>query len=102
MTPRPTDAKSPQHRDLYFFALFRMLEAGILGIVAFTPLGLTMAEIRAPMILKAAAAGYFLAAAGLLWLSRHEDVRLRRQAAIGLLLDVAVWGVATVMLLESP
>jgi two-component system sensor histidine kinase PilS (NtrC family) len=94
MPPRSTDASSPQHRELYFFALFRTLEAGILGIVAFTPLGQTMAEIRAPLILKLAAAGYFLAALLLLWFSRLEDVRLRRQAAIGLLLDVAVWGVA--------
>jgi two-component system sensor histidine kinase PilS (NtrC family) len=94
MTPRHPDASSPQHRELYFFALFRMLEAGILGIVAFTPLGLTMAEIRAPVILKLAAAAYFFTATGLLWLSRREDVRLRRQAAVGLLLDVLVWGVA--------
>src|SRR6478735_2778432 len=94
MPPSPTVASSPQHRELYFFALFRTLEAGILGIVAFTPLGQTMADIRAPLILKVAAAVYFLVAALLLWLSRFEELRLRRQAAIGLLLDVMVWGVA--------
>ena len=56
------DTASPQHRELYFFALFRVLEAGILGIVAFTPLGQTMAEIREPVLLKLAAVGYFLGA----------------------------------------
>ena len=91
MPPSPKDIAGPQHRELYFFALFRVLESGILGIVAFTPLGLTMAEIRAPMILKTAAAGYFVVGAVLLWLSRREDVRLRRQAATGLLLDVQTW-----------
>ena len=94
MTAAAQDIPSPQHRELYFFALFRVLEAGILGIVAFTPLGQTMADIREPMILKLAAAGYFLAAITLLWLSLEAGMRLRRQAAIGLLLDLLVWGVA--------
>jgi two-component system sensor histidine kinase PilS (NtrC family) len=94
MAPPSHDLNSPDHRELYFFALFRVLEAGILGIVAFTPLGLTMAEIKAPLLLKLAAAGYFAAALLLLWLSINGDVRLRRQAASGLLLDLLVWGVA--------
>jgi len=94
MPPSQQDSSSPQHHELYFFALFRLLEAGILGIVAFTPLGTTMAEIRAPLPLKFAAAAYFVAALLLLWRSLDANVRLRRQAAIGLLGDVTVWGVA--------
>jgi two-component system sensor histidine kinase PilS (NtrC family) len=94
MPPAPPDTPSPQHRELYFFALFRVLEAGILGLVAFTPLGRTMAEIREPLILKMVASGYFIAAVYLLWRSLDPDVRLRRFAAIGLLLDLVVWGVA--------
>jgi len=94
MPSSPKDISSLQHRELYFFALFRVLEAGILGIVAFTPLGQTMADIREPLLLKAAAAGYFVAALMLLWLSLDSDMRLRRQAALGLLLDLLVWGVA--------
>jgi hypothetical protein len=54
MPSNPKDIASPQHRELYFFALFRVLESGILGIVAFTPLGLTMAEIRQPLLIKLA------------------------------------------------
>jgi two-component system sensor histidine kinase PilS (NtrC family) len=94
MSPTPQERANLHHRELYFFALFRVLEAGILGIVAFTPLGQTMADIRAPMLLKLAAAGYFLAGLALLWLSLEGDMRLRRQAAIGLLLDLVVWGFA--------
>ncbi|WP_332690344.1 hypothetical protein, partial [Bosea sp. (in: a-proteobacteria)] len=94
MPTRPPDSVSPQHRELYFFALFRLLEAGILGIVAFTPLGLTMAVIREPILLKLAAAGYFVAALALLFLSREDLMRMRRQAASGLVLDLAAWTVA--------
>jgi two-component system sensor histidine kinase PilS (NtrC family) len=88
------DRASLQHRELYFFSLFRLLEAGILGVVAFTPLGLTMAEIREPILLKFAAAGYFLAGLALLWLALEGNVRLRRLAAAGLALDILVWGTA--------
>ena len=35
LTPAVT---TPQRRELYFFNLFRLLEAGILALVAFTPL----------------------------------------------------------------
>src|SRR5688572_9294652 len=94
MPSSPQDIASPQHRELYFFALFRVLEAGILGIVAFTPLGQTMADIREPLLLKGATAGYFLLALLLLWLCFDPDVRLRRHAAVGLLLDLLVWSVA--------
>jgi two-component system sensor histidine kinase PilS (NtrC family) len=94
MPPTQQESASPQHRELYFFALFRLLEAGILGIVAFTPLGLTMAVIRAPVLLKLAALGYFAGALVLVFLSREGVMRLRRQAAGGLVLDIAVWGLA--------
>jgi len=90
------DIVSPQHRELYFFALFRVLEAGILGIVAFTPLGLTMAVIREPVLLQVITLGYFSGSLFLLYASRGEDpsLSLRRQTAFGLLLDLAVWAVA--------
>ena len=93
MPPAPAPA-SLQHRELYFFALFRVLEAGILGIVAFTPLGATMAEIREPVLLQIATMGYFLVGLFLLYTSRRPDFGLRRQAAVGLVFDIAAWAVA--------
>ena len=87
---------TPQHRELYFFALFRVLEAGILGIVAFTPLGLTMAVIREPVLLQVVTLGYFLASLFLIYASRSNDtgMSLRRQAAFGMVTDLLVWGTA--------
>jgi len=90
----PPDTVAPQHRELYFFSLFRVLEAGILGIVAFTPLGLTMAVLREPALLKVSALGYLLVSLALLYTSLAGHPSLRRQAAIGLVADLAVWGVA--------
>ena len=87
-----------QHRELYFFALFRVLEAGILGIVAFTPLGRTMAEVLHPDLLQAATLAYFLVGVLLLYTSRQPQFGLRRQAAIGLVFDLAVWGVALIVM----
>ena len=91
-------ASDPQHRELYFFALFRVLEAGILGIVAFTPLGLTMAVIREPALLQVASLSYFLVSLFLLWSSRREDIGPRTQAAVGLVIDQLVWGTALLVM----
>ena len=88
----PTDLR--QHRELYFFALFRVLEAGILGIVAFTPLGTTMSVIREPHLLQGAVLAYFLCSLGLLYASRGDRIPPRVQAAVGLVLDQLTWGTA--------
>ena len=97
MRPAPAPA-TLQHRELYFFALFRVLEAGILGIVAFTPLGATMAQIREPALLQVATMGYFLVAVFFLYTSRRPDYGLRRQAAVGLVFDILVWGTALLVM----
>ena len=97
MRPPPAPA-TMQHRELYFFALFRVLEAGILGIVAFTPLGATMASIREPALLQVATMGYFLVALFFLYTSRRLDYGLRRQAAVGLVFDIAMWGAALLVM----
>lgn len=97
MPPAPAPV-TLQHRELYFFALFRVLEAGILGIVAFTPLGATMASIREPALLQVATMGYFLVALFFLYTSRRPDYGLRRQAAVGLVFDLAVWGTALIVM----
>jgi two-component system sensor histidine kinase PilS (NtrC family) len=97
MAPAPAPV-TLQHRELYFFALFRVLEAGILGIVAFTRLGATMASIREPALLQVATMGYFLVALFFLYTSRRPDYGLRRQAAVGLVFDIAVWGTALLVM----
>lgn len=95
--PRPVHA-SHQHRELYFFALFRVLEAAILGIVAFTPLGATMATIQQPVVLQVATMTYFFASAFLTYTSRRPEYGLRRQAAMGLVFDIGAWGIALIVM----
>src|SRR6187551_973176 len=93
--PAPIDA---DHRELYFFALFRVLEAGILGIVAFTPLGATMAVIREPHLMQGVVLGYFLLSLVLLYTSRSDRIGARTQAAFGLVLDQLTWGTALLVM----
>ena len=88
------DPGSPQRRELYFFALFRVLEAGILGLVAFSPIGLQLIEIDRPALLKLATASYLAISGVLLVTSRHPDFRLRRQTAVGLVADLLALGAA--------
>lgn len=78
----------PERRELYFFALFRTFEAGILALIAFSPLGQTAAKIRDPAVLNTIAVIYLVASAILLFTSRNTGFHLRRQAAIGMVFDL--------------
>ncbi len=95
LTPAVT---TPQRRELYFFNLFRLLEAGILALVAFTPLGPLTVELLYPVVLQAAAVAYLLASVGLLVVGHRNGTKLRRQAALGLLCDIAAFAVALLMI----
>ena len=64
--PRKAIAHSPQRRELYFFTLYRMLEAALLALVAFSPAGEMMLEIREPVVLQSIVELYVLAATALL------------------------------------
>ena len=88
------ETSSNQRRELYFFALFRVLEAGILGLVAFSPIGPQFLEIDRPALLKVAAAFYLAASGVLLVTSHHPDFRLRRQTAVGMVSDLFALGAA--------
>ncbi|KFN43117.1 sensor histidine kinase [Arenimonas oryziterrae] len=90
----PAATAVPQRRELYFFNLFRTLEAGILALVAFTPLGQMTVEILQLPILQATAVIYVGAAIGLLFATRRIGRRIRRLTAIGLLFDIFATGVA--------
>lgn len=81
---------SPQRRELYFFTLYRMLEAALLALVAFSPVGEYMLEIRDPGVLKTLVVLYFVAAIALLVASYRSEIPPPRQAAVGLSLDLLV------------
>jgi len=90
-SPRPhPGAPSPQRRELYFFTLYRMLEAALLALVAFSPAGEWMLEIREPVVLKSIVVLYVVAATALLVASHRSDIPAPRQAAAGLGLDILV------------
>ena len=91
-------APTPQRRELYFFNLFRLLEAGILALVAFTPLGPLTVEILQPLVLQVAALVYLVASVALLTVGHRTGQRIRRQAAIGLLCDIAACACALLMI----
>lgn len=76
-------------RELYLFAMYRVMEAGILAFLAFSPLAGIISAPDRPALARAAGAGYIVLAL-LLWLaSRLRGMSLRRQAALGLIVDIA-------------
>ncbi|HEX4853457.1 HAMP domain-containing sensor histidine kinase [Arenimonas sp.] len=89
---RNAHAASPQRRELYFFTLYRLLEVALLALVAFSPLGELMLEIRQPVVLQVLVMVYLAAALGMVYASFRSQMPPRRQAALGLGLDLLVAG----------
>ena len=85
---------SPQRRELYFFTLYRTLEASLYALVAFSPAGDSFLRIKHPALAQGTAVLYLAASLGLMLTGRRDEYRLRRQAAIGLCCDLAAAGCA--------
>jgi two-component system sensor histidine kinase PilS (NtrC family) len=85
---------SPLRRELYFFTLYRVLQAGLLAVVTFSPLGPLLIDTLQPFVLKAASVLYLIAAAALVLASRRSEQPIRRQAAVGLCVDLGIAAVA--------
>jgi two-component system sensor histidine kinase PilS (NtrC family) len=85
---------SPQQREVYVFALYRLFEAGLLAMVSVVPKGLLPGELLFPFAARVGAVLYVVAALWLLVASRRSRMRLRRQAAIGLCVDLAAVALA--------
>jgi two-component system sensor histidine kinase PilS (NtrC family) len=81
-------------RELHFFALYRLLEAGILAGLLFSPLAGLLGEPRAPVLGSAVTIAYLLFALTMFFFGRSE----RRQTAsvlIGVGGDILVAALAT-------
>ncbi|KFL35883.1 sensor histidine kinase [Arenimonas donghaensis] len=87
---RKSPGPSPQRRELYFFSLWRMLEASLLALVAFSPAGEYLLQVRQPALLQSVVVLYLVAAVTLLVAGYRSDLPPSRQAAIGLGIDLAV------------
>ena len=78
-------------RELYFLSLFRVLEAGLLLFLVFSPLAMNIVTVRMPMITRACAVGYLLVSGGLFLMARRPRWRLRGLVAWGITIDIAVF-----------
>ncbi len=81
-------------RELYFFTLYRILEAGLLAFLAFSPLAGLFTELRYPLLIQSVAALYLVVATLLLLFGRNPRFSLEKQAAIGLTFDLLAGAVA--------
>lgn len=88
--PSPADPIDVSlRRELYLFALYRVMEAGIFVFLAYSPLAGLVSEPSLPRIARLSSAIYLLVALGLWLASRVRHWPLRQQAALGLGTDIA-------------
>ena len=77
-----------QHRDLYFYGLYRVLEAGLLALMLFGPARTLIGAPAYPLMGKATAVAYLVASMLLLaWTLRAS--RLRWPVVVGIATDIA-------------
>ena len=103
MTQRPSliaNLESAPGRELYFFSLYRVLEAGILAGLLFSPLSEMLGQPRAPMLGTAVAVGYLLFSTIMLLLGRKERW-LVPLALVGVCVDIVVAVLITYALPEA-
>lgn len=97
LTQRPSiiaNLESAPARELYFFALYRTLEAGILAGLLFSPLSGMLGELRAPVLGSAVTMFYLVFAVVMLVLARRERW-LVPLVLVGGFVDVLVASLAT-------
>ena len=92
--PSAGDPKTLKRREIYFFSLYRILEAGLLALVAFSPVGMLLAKQEYPWLAKSGAVFYLVVAVLFFWASTRSSMRIRRQTAFGLLFDLSAAGAA--------
>ncbi len=74
-------------RELHYFTLYRILEAAVLCLVVFSPVGLLIGQPHNPMLASTVALLYLLAAIVLFLKGRTG--RMRPQVLVGALVDVS-------------
>src|SRR5690606_14194309 len=82
-------------RELYLFALYRVLEASLLALVVFSPFGGFVSAPRDPFMASAVAIAYLPAALALLLASRRDHSALAWQACVGVGVDIIVAALIT-------
>lgn len=86
--PAPnTGIAEAQYRDLYFYSLYRVLEAGLLALLLFGPIRELVPQPALPLLAMATSVGYLIASAALLFWGLRMRA-LRAQVLVGLVIDV--------------
>lgn len=75
-------------RELYYFTLYRILEAALLCLVVFSPIGILIGEPYAPALGRIVTLLYLVAAITIFFTGRSGH--MRPQVLVGVLLDVSV------------
>jgi two-component system sensor histidine kinase PilS (NtrC family) len=87
-------------RELYFFSLYRILEAALLALVLFSPFGFLAGEPRLPLLGRGVSFAYLFAALALFQWTRHGQ-GLRWQVLLGTGIDILAAMLATHALPEA-
>ena len=88
------DAETALRRELYFFALYRVLEASLLALMLFSPVGALIGQPRDVPLGRAVVPVYLLLALGLLLLQRQRQP-LQAQVLAGIAIDIAAAALST-------
>lgn len=81
-----SDADHALRRELYFFTLYRLLEAALLALLVFGPAQVLIRAPSLPLLARAVVLGYMLAAMLLFVSGRRGE--LHTQALIGITIDL--------------
>jgi two-component system sensor histidine kinase PilS (NtrC family) len=91
--PAPTDAAL--RRELYLFALYRVLEACLLALMIFSPVGALIGAPRDPALAATLAVAYLAVAFVLLLYSQRQGTALVPQTLLAIACDVAMAALVT-------
>lgn len=77
-------------RELYLLALYRLLEACLLALIVFSPVGEAVGELHDPLLAHTVSVAYLAAALVLLFASRRQAEHMGEVALAGVCMDVVV------------
>jgi two-component system, NtrC family, sensor histidine kinase PilS len=86
---QPAPAQEHQLRELYLFALYRLLEAGLLALIVWGPVSIVPEQQHHPDLARGLALAYLLLATGLLLHARRSR-NVRWPVLIGVGVDIIV------------
>ncbi|MCR6663514.1 MAG: ATP-binding protein [Luteimonas sp.] len=83
------------HRELRLFSLYRILEAALLALVVFSPVGTLIGHLHSPAAAQGTAVGYLLFASLVYWRTRWHHDNFAKLVLLAVAMDILVAGVIT-------